>query len=73
MKASLTDLCSVSNEEPFNMLKGGKYAPSIHPLTHPCFHSATCLYQYGALERRCPLNECSGSAMHSLSDVWQVR
>lgn len=72
MRATLTDLHSVSNGEPFNMLKGGKHAPSIHPPAHPCIHPSMYLYQNGALESMCPLNMGFGSATHLLSDVWQV-
>ena len=77
LNAGLTDVCSVSNGNPFNMSKDGKsYGSSIHPFIHPLLHpsiiASMYLYEYGILESTHPLNLYSHSAVCSLSNVWQI-
>lgn len=77
LNASLTDICSVSNGNPFNMSKEGKsYGPSIYPFIHPLLHpsiiASVYLYEYGIWESAHPLNLYSHSATCSLSNVWQI-
>ena len=77
LNASLTDIYSVSNGNPFKMSKEGKSCgPSIYPficpLLHPSIIASMYLYEYGIWESTHPLNLYSHSAMCSLSDVWQI-
>ena len=77
LNASLTDIYSVSNGNPFKMSKEGKSCgPSIYPFICPSLHpsiiASMYLYEYGIWESTHPLNLYSHSALCSLSDVWQI-